>query len=73
MERKQEKEIRDYLEKIGLQYSAIEQDEGSGKYYIGSLFKTIAFIEGDFKWNLKCSLKDVISLLEDYIRKIDEN
>lgn len=73
MERQKEQEVREYLEKIGLQYSAIEQDEGSGEYYIGSLFKTIAFIGGDFKWNLKCSLKDVISLLEDYIQKIDEN
>jgi len=73
MERQKEQEIRDYLEKIGLQYSAIEQDEGSGECYIGSLFKTIALIGGDFKQNLKCSLKDAISLLEDYIRKIDEN
>jgi len=72
MERKKEQEIRDYLDKIGLQYGSIHQND-DGMPYIGLLFQTIAYITGDFKLQLKDSLKDLISLCEDYTQKIDEN
>lgn len=71
MERQKEQEIRDYLEKIGLQYGLIHQDENSVPY-VGLLFQTIAYITGNFKLQVKDSLKDLISLCEDYIQKIDE-
>ena len=72
MERQKEQEIRDLLEKFGLGSSSIHQDK-QGKFYVGSLFQTVTFIEGDFKHNLRNSLKDMIVLCEDYIQKIDED
>lgn len=72
MERQKEQEIRDYLDKIGLQYGCIHQNE-DGIPYVGLVFQTIAYMTGDCKRQLKDSLKDLISLCEDYILKIDEN
>jgi hypothetical protein len=71
MERKKEQEIRCFLEKIGLDYSDIHQHTNSA-FCVESLFKTTAFVEGDFKRNLIVSLKDVIMLCELYIQKIEE-
>ena len=77
MERKQEKEIKDFLRKIGLEYSTLNFDDEEGKYYIDSIFRTFCFIGalgGEFKLNLIDSLKDLRDLCEDYIQKIeDEN
>ncbi|KKN73073.1 hypothetical protein LCGC14_0403820 [marine sediment metagenome] len=73
MERKQEQEIRDFLEKIGLAYSSIDYDAHRRGLQIRSLFFIVAYAEGDFKTHLKNSLTDLVILCEDYIRKIDEN
>jgi len=72
MERHREQEIIGYLEKIGLEHSNLYQHK-NGAFCVESLFKTIAFVEGNFKRNLTVSLKDVITLCECYIQKIDEN
>lgn len=71
MERKQEQKIRGYLDKVGLQYGLIHQND-DGIYYVGLLFQTIAYMTGDFKIQLQDSLKDLIHLCEDYIQKIEE-
>ena len=73
MERQKEQEIRDYLEKIGLEYSSLNYDAHGRGLQIGTLFSIVAYAERNFKLHLKESLKDLIDLCEDYIQKIDEN
>lgn len=75
MDKKVKKEIEDFLQKIGLEYSTLGFDEDRSKYYIYSLFRTFAFINESgkgFKLNLISSLKDMRDLCEDYIQKIKD-
>jgi hypothetical protein len=71
MERQKEQEIIDFLKKIGLNYSIYAQNK-EGKEVITSSFTVITFTEGNFKSNLKDSLRDLTILCDDYIKKIDE-
>lgn len=80
MERQKEQEIKDFLKKVGLEYSTLNFDAEEGKYYIESIFRTFVFISDFGKGvgiSLRDSLMDLRDLLEDYIQKIpkeiDEN
>lgn len=63
---------KEILNKAGLEYYSLCKNEKCDKEYVLLHFKTGAFIKGDFKRNLQESLTDLIKVVEEYKRRLDE-
>ena len=63
---------KEILNKAGLEPYSLCKIEEYDKEYILLHFKTGAFIEGNFKRNLQESLTDLIKVVEEYKRRLDE-
>lgn len=74
MKTNKQKEIEEFLEKIGLEYSSVTYCTPM-VLEVRSLFQTIAFVEqrADIKKPLLFAIDELIELLEDYKKKINEN